>query len=299
MKTEEFGLYLRNLRIDNNLSIRQLSERSGVSNAYLSHVENGKRNVPSPDILRRLAEQLDVPYNVMMEKAGYLYINKDKEIEGGGTNGMINHTLECLFEAFLNVGLSERDLRTLLWPSRKDSDYNEKDPFKQPYTAREKILKITPPYIKQAWIDKLALAINKITNKNDVVLVSERADNKYANRDDLSLDNIKSLSLISKPKDLQFNKDNFYLITIKDKSVVSSRIQPGDKVLIKVQTEDFVPGSVVLASYNGKLILRKVSLSDKAKIILLSDDLNEPSILLEESDCSILGKVVQVIFTLD
>ncbi|MGG0486815.1 helix-turn-helix domain-containing protein [Priestia aryabhattai] len=299
MKTEEFGLYLRNLRISNDLSIRQLSERSGVSNAYLSHVENGKRNVPSPDILRRLAEQLDVPYNEIMEKAGYIYINEAKEIDGGGTNGIINHTLECLFEAFLNLGLSERDLRTLLWPSRKDSDYNTKDPFKQPYTAREKIFKITPPYIKQSWVDKLALAINKISNKNDIALVPERADLTHDNADDLLLDNINRLSLVSKPQNIEFKKDNFYLITVEDISVVSSRIQPGDKLLIKVQTESFAPGNIVLASYNGKSILRKISFSDKDEIILLSDDLNEPSILLEGSGCSILGKVIQVIFTLD
>ncbi|MFJ7163287.1 LexA family protein [Bacillus safensis] len=90
-----------------------------------------------------------------------------------------------------------------------------------------------------------------------------------------------------------------YLITVKDKSVISSRIHPNDKVLIKLQTEDLFPGAIVLASYKGRLILRKVSFSDQGEIILLSVDLNESSIKVVRDSCSILGKVVQEVFTLD
>lgn len=299
MKARDFGLYLKELRKENNLSIRQLAERSGVSNAYLSHLENGKRNIPSPDILRRLSEQLNIDHNELMEKAGYILPNEEKEIKGGGHNGIINHTLECLFETFLNLGLSERDLRTLLWPSRQDSDYKEKDPFKNPYTARESILKVTPPYIKQSWIRKLALAINKITNKNNVSLTAEENDIVSNEMEDLSLENISKYSLFPNLTNSTYERTDLYLITVKEKSVVNSRIYPKDKVLVKTQTETLVPGDIVLANYSEKLIFRKVSFSDKSKIILLSDDLNEPSIQLDESSCFILGKVVEVVFTLD
>ena len=68
----EFGAYVRNLRDRAGLTLRELQERAGISNAYLSQVEQGKRNPPSPAILRRLAPVLGASLNDLMEKAGYL-----------------------------------------------------------------------------------------------------------------------------------------------------------------------------------------------------------------------------------
>ena len=50
-----------------------------VSNAYLSQLEKGKIRKPSPHVLHRLAEVYAVPYEALMEKAGYLLPSK-----GGG-----------------------------------------------------------------------------------------------------------------------------------------------------------------------------------------------------------------------
>jgi len=72
MKAEEFGKYLRELRQKRNLTIRQIELMSGVSNAYLSQIENGKRGIPSPEILKKLSQALKVPYEELMAAAGYL-----------------------------------------------------------------------------------------------------------------------------------------------------------------------------------------------------------------------------------
>ncbi len=72
MKAEEFGKYIKNIRNDRNLTTRQLELYSGVSNSYLSQLENGKRNIPSPDVLRKLSKGLKVPYKELLEKAGYI-----------------------------------------------------------------------------------------------------------------------------------------------------------------------------------------------------------------------------------
>lgn len=72
MKAEEFGEYIRNRRNEVKMTIRQLELYTGVSNSYLSQLENGKRGIPSPDILRKLSKGLNTPYEVLMEKAGYL-----------------------------------------------------------------------------------------------------------------------------------------------------------------------------------------------------------------------------------
>ena len=70
----ELGALLADLRIAKGFSLRQVEEATGnaVSNAYLSQLENGKIKKPSPNVLHSLAEAYVVPYEVLMEKAGYL-----------------------------------------------------------------------------------------------------------------------------------------------------------------------------------------------------------------------------------
>lgn len=75
MKAEEFGKYIKTLRKNKKMTIRQLELYSGVSNSYLSLLENGKRGIPSPEILKKLCTPLGIPYDELMEKAGY--INED------------------------------------------------------------------------------------------------------------------------------------------------------------------------------------------------------------------------------
>jgi len=45
---------------------------SGISNAYLSQLENNKVKKPSPHFLHKLASLYDVPYDLLMEYAGYI-----------------------------------------------------------------------------------------------------------------------------------------------------------------------------------------------------------------------------------
>jgi transcriptional regulator with XRE-family HTH domain len=70
----ELGSVLANLRMAKGLSLRQVEEATdkAVSNAYLSQLENGKIKKPSPHVLQCLAAAYAVPYEALMEKAGYL-----------------------------------------------------------------------------------------------------------------------------------------------------------------------------------------------------------------------------------
>jgi transcriptional regulator with XRE-family HTH domain len=70
----ELGALLADLRTAKGLSLREVEEATGkaVSNAYLSQLENGKIRKPSPNVLHSLAEVYAVPYEALMEKAGYL-----------------------------------------------------------------------------------------------------------------------------------------------------------------------------------------------------------------------------------
>ena len=69
---QPFGTYLRELRRARRLTLREVQEKSGVSNSYLSQVENGRILQPSPHVLQKLAEAYDVPYEHLMARAGYI-----------------------------------------------------------------------------------------------------------------------------------------------------------------------------------------------------------------------------------
>lgn len=72
MNDKDFGKFLKKLRIDRSLKLRQVEMYSGVSNSYLSQLENGKRGIPSPEILYKLAPVYKIPYKELMLAAGHL-----------------------------------------------------------------------------------------------------------------------------------------------------------------------------------------------------------------------------------
>ena len=75
------GGLLADLRMAKGLSLREVEDATGsaVSNAYLSQLENGRIKKPSPNVLHSLAEVYMVPYEALMEKAGYLLPSRDGE----------------------------------------------------------------------------------------------------------------------------------------------------------------------------------------------------------------------------
>lgn len=71
------GDFIRDLRRNAGVSLRQLAERAGVSNPYLSQVERGLRK-PSAEVLQQIATALRVSTPVMYLRAGLLDA-KDRE----------------------------------------------------------------------------------------------------------------------------------------------------------------------------------------------------------------------------
>mgnify|MGYP004629144639 CR=1 FL=1 len=76
MTNKELGEFLKKLRLRNDLTTRQVYEKSGVSNSYLSLVENGNRKA-SAIILKKLANVYNVDYLDLYEKAGYIDLIED------------------------------------------------------------------------------------------------------------------------------------------------------------------------------------------------------------------------------
>lgn len=65
------GDYLREQRMANRLSLRQLAEATGVSNPYLSQIERGLRR-PSAEVLQSIAKALRISAETLYVQAGIL-----------------------------------------------------------------------------------------------------------------------------------------------------------------------------------------------------------------------------------
>ncbi|WP_110926842.1 helix-turn-helix domain-containing protein [Bacillus massiliglaciei] len=81
MGNEEFGLHLRNLRKKKGLTLEELGKLSDLSQPYLSQIENGKRAIPSPEILYKLSKPLGVDHVHLMIKAGHLQGEENDYLE--------------------------------------------------------------------------------------------------------------------------------------------------------------------------------------------------------------------------
>lgn len=71
-KVSLFGKELRRLRTSKAMTINDLSDKSSVSSSYISQIENGKRDTPQPDTIKKIALGLDVDYFSLMRIAGHM-----------------------------------------------------------------------------------------------------------------------------------------------------------------------------------------------------------------------------------
>ncbi|MGC2653739.1 MAG: helix-turn-helix transcriptional regulator [Mycobacterium sp.] len=67
----DIGSFIRSQREAAQVSVRQLAEKAGVSNPYLSQIERGLRR-PSADVLNQIAKALRVSAEVLYVRAGIL-----------------------------------------------------------------------------------------------------------------------------------------------------------------------------------------------------------------------------------
>lgn len=76
----KFSEYITKKRKERKLSIRQLALYSDVSPGYISQIESENRGTPTPEVLKKLAKGLKIPYEELMEVAGYIDKEKSDEL---------------------------------------------------------------------------------------------------------------------------------------------------------------------------------------------------------------------------
>ena len=74
-----FGEVLRQIRKEKKLSLRDVEKITGVSNAYLSQIESGKRNIPTIAVMLRLAKGYGITEEEMVQLSIIDFFEKVKE----------------------------------------------------------------------------------------------------------------------------------------------------------------------------------------------------------------------------
>jgi transcriptional regulator with XRE-family HTH domain len=111
--SHDIGEFIRDMRRNARISLRQLAEQAGVSNPYLSQIERGLRK-PSAEVLAQLAAALRVSTPVMYLRAGLLDLK-----DGQGVLAAIatdpdlsepqKQTLTQIYETFRRENAREAD----------------------------------------------------------------------------------------------------------------------------------------------------------------------------------------------
>jgi len=111
--SHDIGDFIRDLRQNARISLRQLAEQAGVSNPYLSQIERGLRK-PSAEVLQQLAMALRVSTPVMYLRAGLLDLKDGQGVLAAIANDtdltdVQKQTLTQIYETFRRENARDAD----------------------------------------------------------------------------------------------------------------------------------------------------------------------------------------------
>jgi transcriptional regulator with XRE-family HTH domain len=91
---QALGAFIRDKRKMANLSLRQLAERTKLSNPYLSQIERGLHQ-PSVRVIRLISDALNVSAETLLAQAGLLH----KDTSGDGASHSTPPDIEAAIRA--------------------------------------------------------------------------------------------------------------------------------------------------------------------------------------------------------
>jgi transcriptional regulator with XRE-family HTH domain len=118
----DIGSFIRSQRETAQVSVRQLAERAGVSNPYLSQVERGLRK-PSADVLSQIAKALRVSAEVLYVRAGILEPSEAGEVRDAiiADAAITERQKQILLDIYASFVQQNETIREEC-PSKSDSD---------------------------------------------------------------------------------------------------------------------------------------------------------------------------------
>ncbi|QKE73463.1 helix-turn-helix domain-containing protein [Arthrobacter citreus] len=146
MEIKEFGVYLRELRRKQGITLAKLAVDTDLSQPYLSQIETGKiKKMVIPETLKKLSEALKVDYSLLLNKAGYTDLSLANSIKESDEDFYkqledlqnMNTLLKLELEKYTDIEnyFSVLTGRTTLWTNRKGKireyyDYTFKPKYK-------------------------------------------------------------------------------------------------------------------------------------------------------------------------
>jgi transcriptional regulator with XRE-family HTH domain len=104
-RAETAGAFIRRVRQERTLSLRQLAKRVGISPTYLSHIEVDHAPPPGPDKLEAIARELQVSADQLLDLAGKW---GERAAEALDSRKELRELFELVF------AMNERDVRELV-----------------------------------------------------------------------------------------------------------------------------------------------------------------------------------------
>jgi len=120
----EFGKICRKIRIDNNEVLKDMAQKLGVTTAYLSAVETGKRNIPEEwlDIIKREYQLEQREYEGLVDTVYSL-----KKIIKIDMDNIEEQDREVMLEFVKNFNiLNERDKKEIMTIIQKRKSSNSR-----------------------------------------------------------------------------------------------------------------------------------------------------------------------------
>ena len=120
----EFGKLCRKIRIDNNEVLKDMAQKLGVTTAYLSAVETGKRNIPEEwiDIIKREYQLEPREYEKLVDTVYSL-----KKIIKIDIDNIEEQDKEVMLEFVKNFNvLNERDKKEIMTIIQKRKSSNSR-----------------------------------------------------------------------------------------------------------------------------------------------------------------------------
>lgn len=100
-----FGTYLKQLREQKGVSLKDVEKATGISNAHLSQLETGaRRRLPPPERIKVIADYYNVSAQELLQKAGYFGKEDIKETQEHKIEKALTHALsDPLFKTGMRV----------------------------------------------------------------------------------------------------------------------------------------------------------------------------------------------------
>lgn len=105
---EAFGAFLRSQRRLAKLSLRDMADRTKVSNAYLSQLERGL-HAPSVRVLRSIGKALDLSAEAMLTQAGLMEDELDADAAADEPSAPRHPSTESVIRGDPNLSDDQKD----------------------------------------------------------------------------------------------------------------------------------------------------------------------------------------------